>query len=272
MQSSAEGYDGRDAGNGTRTQTGRYDGRCADDLERRLDLRKVVVFDQVGSTLDVAHALAAEGAPAGTLVLADTQTAGRGRLGRSWRSERGAGVWLTLIERPARAAALDVLSLRIGLALAPVLDPFTGADVGPVGLKWPNDLYLKTGKVGGILIEARWREQTPEWVAIGVGINVRAPADEPRAAGLRGDVSRLDLLTAVIPDIRAAAANPNAVLTDAELAAYGTRDVAATRRCIEPVVGRVRGIDPSGALVVDPIEGGAPVTVRAGSLVLEEDR
>ena len=65
---------------------------------------------------------AAEGAPAGTLVVADAQTAGRGRSGRTWTSERGAGVWLTLIERPRDVDALDVLSLRVGLALAPALD------------------------------------------------------------------------------------------------------------------------------------------------------
>jgi BirA family biotin operon repressor/biotin-[acetyl-CoA-carboxylase] ligase len=251
-------------------QAGRYDGYRADDLERSLDLGKVVVFEQIGSTLDVAHALAAAGAPAGTLVLADAQTEGRGRMGRSWRSEPGAGIWLTLIERPVSASSLDVLSLRIGLALAPALDAFAGASPA-VRLKWPNDVYLKGGKVAGILVEARWREQAPEWVAIGVGINVRAPSAEPRAAGLGDGVSRVDVLTAAIRGIRAAAATTRATLDATELASFAERDMAAGRRCVEPIAGRVRGIDATGSLVVDPIDGGAAVAVRAGSLVLEEE-
>src|SRR5262245_11512084 len=110
---------------------------------------RLIEYDEVGSTLDVAHEMAADGAEAGTLIVAKAQTAGRGRMGRTWRSEPGAGIWLTLIERPADASALEVLSLRVGLAMAPVLDAFTDA---PIQLKWPNDLYLRDRKLAGILI------------------------------------------------------------------------------------------------------------------------
>jgi BirA family biotin operon repressor/biotin-[acetyl-CoA-carboxylase] ligase len=242
----------------------RYDGRTADELARSLALPRVVAFAEVGSTLDVAHVLAAEGALAGTLVIADAQTSGRGRLGRSWRSEAGAGVWLTLIERPRDVAALDVLSLRIGLALAPVLDTFAARRVQ---LKWPNDLYVGARKLGGILVEARWRDSAPEWVAIGVGINVRAPVSEARAAGLEGDVSRVEVLSRVVPAMRAAAARTGA-LDRSELEAFAARDAVAGRRCSAPVTGVVRGVDPSGALLVDV--GSEIVVIRAGSLVMEE--
>ena len=84
-------------------------------LARELGLPAVEIFETVGSTLDVAHERAAAGAAAGTLILAEEQTAGRGRQGRSWTSEPGAGIWLTLIERPKDRASLDVLSLRVGL-------------------------------------------------------------------------------------------------------------------------------------------------------------
>src|SRR3569833_2617721 len=100
---------------------------------------RLIEYDEVGSTLDVAHELAADGAEAGTLIVANTQHAGRGRLGRTWRSEPGAGIWLSLIARPADASALEVLSLRVCLALAPALDPFTNETKQT---KWPNDLYL----------------------------------------------------------------------------------------------------------------------------------
>jgi BirA family biotin operon repressor/biotin-[acetyl-CoA-carboxylase] ligase len=243
----------------------RYDGRTAEALAAELGVPRVVAFDEVGSTLDAAHELAASGALAGTLVVADAQTSGRGRMGRAWRSESGAGVWLTLIERPRDVAALDVLSLRIGLALAPVLDAFVAT---PVRLKWPNDLYVGTRKLGGVLVEVRWRESAPEWAAIGVGVNVRAPIGEPRATGLDTDASRAVLLTRMVPAMRAAAARTGA-LDRSELAAFASRDAVTGRRCREPVDGVIQGIDPSGALVVDV--GSQIAVVRAGSLVLEEE-
>ena len=243
----------------------RYDGCTGDELALSLGLPRVVAFAEVGSTLDVAHAVAADGAPAGTLVIADAQTSGRGRMGRTWRSEAGAGVWMTLIERPRDIAALDVLSLRIGLALAPVLDAFAGATVQ---LKWPNDLYVGARKLGGILVEARWRDSAPEWVAIGVGVNVRAPERESRAIGLDAQVSRIELLSRMLPPMRAAAAVIGP-LSRSELDAFASRDAVVGRRCREPVAGVVRGLDSSGALLVDV--GSEITVVRAGSLVMEEE-
>ena len=158
-----------------------YDGVNAATLERRLGLSRLAVFAEVPSTLDVAHALAADGAAAGTLVVADQQTAGRGRCGRSWSSQPGLGVWLTLVERPADATALEVLSLRLGLRAARALEPLAGR---PVQVKWPNDVYVDGGKLAGILVEARWRDQQVDWVAIGMGVNVQAPADQPGARTL----------------------------------------------------------------------------------------
>jgi BirA family biotin operon repressor/biotin-[acetyl-CoA-carboxylase] ligase len=248
----------------------------AERLRERLALPRVEYFDAIGSTLDAAHELAEQGAPAGTLVLAGAQTAGRGRMGRTWRSEPGAGLWLTLIERPADASGLDVLSLRIGLALAPALDPFAPSRVM---LKWPNDLYVDERKLAGILVEARWRDGAPEWLAIGVGINLRAPAAEPRAIALREDASRDDaardaVLAAVVPAIRAASAMTGA-LSPEECAAFAARDRAAGRACAEPVRGIVRGIDANGGLVIDvpsfDSANSETVVRRAGSLVLQEE-
>ena len=71
--------------------------------------------------------------------------------------------------------------MRVGLAAAEALDRFASE---PIRLKWPNDLYVDQGKVAGVLVEARWREQAVEWVAIGLGVNVKAPEDIEAAAGL----------------------------------------------------------------------------------------
>ena len=84
--------------------TATYDGATADSLAASLSLPRVVVLDQVPSTMDVANELASSGAPGGTLVLADTQLAGRGRAGRRWESRPGDGIWLTLLTIPLVAS------------------------------------------------------------------------------------------------------------------------------------------------------------------------
>ena len=242
----------------------RYDGKSASELAELLAAPRVELLEQVGSTMDVAHALAGQGTPDGTIVLADRQTAGRGRLGRSWRSEPGRGIWLTLIERPTDTSALDVLSLRVGLAAAAALDDFAPR---AISLKWPNDLYVGAGKLAGVLIEARWRDVRLDWLAIGFGLNVLPPPEE-RAEGLREGVSRVEVLAALVPALRSAAARRGA-LTREEVDAFAARDLAVGRRCSAPAEGVVAGITAAGALVVDTDAG--PLTFRAGSLVLSED-
>jgi BirA family biotin operon repressor/biotin-[acetyl-CoA-carboxylase] ligase len=239
----------------------------AEVIARELSLPRVELLESVGSTLDVAHQRAAEGAPAGTLILADTQTAGRGRQGRTWTSQPGAGIWLTLVERPTDRASLDVLSLRIGIGMAQALEPLIGE---PLRLKWPNDVYRGHGKLAGILVEARWRGQEPDWVAIGVGVNVRIPAGQPGASGLESTgVSRNDALLAIVPALRMAARVPGP-LTEDELEAFSERDLAHGRRISAPVEGLVQGIDASGALVV--LTSAGMTAIQAGSLVLSGDQ
>lgn len=215
--------------------------------------------------MDEAHRVAQDGSPAGTLVLADAQTGGRGRSGRSWASEPGAGAWMTLIERPRDPRALDVLALRVGVALAEALSPFCDA---PITLKWPNDVYVGQGKLAGILIEARWREAHPEWVAIGVGINRRVPVDYPAAAAIRSGVSREALLRAVLPAMRRAAAAVGH-LSPHECDQWATRDLSFGRSVHEPYVGQAVGIDASGALLIREPHG-TIVSARSGSLVFAD--
>jgi BirA family transcriptional regulator, biotin operon repressor / biotin---[acetyl-CoA-carboxylase] ligase len=242
----------------------RYDGWSAEALAQRLELPRVLLLETVGSTMDVAHELGQQGAPAGTLVLADEQTAGRGRKGQRWHSARGGGIWLTLLERPRDAGALDVLSLRLGTALAVALDPYAGA---AVGVKWPNDLFVGRGKLAGVLVEARWRAQRLDWVAIGFGVNVSG-SDHPTAASLRPGVSRSDVLQPVLRAMRAACGRHGSLQPD-ELEELARRDIARGRRSLEPAEGRVAGVDAQGQLVIDTDTG--PRAFRAGSLVLAED-
>jgi BirA family biotin operon repressor/biotin-[acetyl-CoA-carboxylase] ligase len=244
-------------------RSARIDGASAEDLARRLDLPRVALFHEVGSTLDVAHAMAPE-APSGTLIVADEQTAGRGRHGRRWASAPGAGLWLTLIERPNDARALDVLSLRCGLYAAESLDALAGA---PVQVKWPNDLYARDRKLAGILIETRWRGTAPDWVAIGFGLNIVAP-ELSTGIGLAAGITRLEALERVIPALRTAAA-ASRHLSTSELARWRERDIAMDRAVTAPVAGTARGISPTGELLIADTAGHISAH-RTGSLTFSE--
>ena len=236
-----------------------YDGLAASALAERLGIPAVLLFDQVGSTLDVAHRVAPDAA-SGTLVLADEQTAGRGRQGRRWTSAPGAGIWLTLVERPTDGRALDVLSLRCGLYAAEALDALAEA---PIGVKWPNDLYVGDRKLAGILIETRWRGTAPDWVAIGFGLNVVAP-DVATGVGLRPGVSRVAALDLLVPALRRAAAT-SGHLGDDELARWNARDIAVQGIVTSPAAGRAAGISSQGELLIRDAAG-ALTRHRTGSL------
>lgn len=234
-------------------------------LAKEMNLPAIAYREQVSSTMDVAHGLAEGGAPAGTVVVANRQEAGRGRAGKSWQSDAGAGLWCTLIERPTDARALDVLALRAGLALADALTPLVD---GPVQLKWPNDLLVRERKLAGILIEVRWRDGQPEWVALGLGVNRRATAAFPDAACVRSDVSRDVLLTVVIPPLRQASAQTGP-LARAECEAWAARDVMRGRHVRAPVEGVVQGISPDGAVLIVDADGIVRAS-RSGSLVVSD--
>ena len=170
---------------------------------------------------------------------------------------------MTLIERPRDREMLDVLALRLGLALAAALDPFVSSGVR---LKWPNDLFVGAGKLAGILVEARWREDVVDWVAIGVGVNMRVPAEFVGAASVQSEVSRADLLLAMVPRMRAASAGTGVLSAD-ELRAWSARDVSVGRSISAPIAGVVQGIAANGALLVRSVGKGTVESARSGSLV-----
>ncbi len=248
------------------TESARYDGENETSLASLLGVPRIAIATSLPSTMDAAHSLAEEGASAGTIVLADAQERGRGRSGKSWVSGAGQGIWMTLLERPVDAGSLEVLSLRIGLAAAATLDAFVDAH-DAVRLKWPNDLMTPHGKLGGVLVEVRWRASRPEWVAIGIGVNMALPPGVTQAAALGASVSRVDVLRQLVPAMRHAASE-RGVLTPNELSAFDRRDWARGRAALAPARGVVRGITPSGALVLE--REGAHETFASGSLILED--
>jgi BirA family transcriptional regulator, biotin operon repressor / biotin---[acetyl-CoA-carboxylase] ligase len=216
----------------------------------------IVWADRVGSTQDMLHAMAADGATDGTAVTAVEQTDGRGSRGRSWRSPRG-GLWLSVLSRPQAPMPAEALSIRVALAVAGALER---RGVDGVQLKWPNDLILDGRKLGGILSEARWSGDRLGWIAVGVGINVANEVPEELAKTAIALSERLpdarpsELALPVIAAVRAAAVLTGP-LTAAERAAFARRDWLAGRGLSSPVVGTAAGIEPDGALRVRRTDG-----------------
>ena len=229
---------------------------------------RLMRFERVGSTMDVVHELAEQGATAGTTVIAGEQLTGRGARGRTWHSPPG-GLWMSVLYRPPVIGALEVISLRVGLALATALDPFAPM---PLQLKWPNDLILLGRKVGGILCEARWQGGEPGWVAVGVGLNVRnqVPAELEAVATSLGQHLPELLLDDLISPVAAALSRIDLQterLSPSELDQFASRDWLLGRQIREPLLGTVAGLAPDGTLVVRTADGWDR-SLRTGSVEL----
>ncbi len=130
-----------------------------------------------GSTNADAHRLGEDGAPHGTLVVAESQTQGKGRQGRDWISPTGQGIYATLLLRPSGLAVEDtpLLTLLAAVAAVEAINR-TCPGLGP-SIKWPNDILVRQRKVAGILSEAAYAGQTLDFVLVGIGINVNTPVE-----------------------------------------------------------------------------------------------
>ncbi len=231
----------------------------------------IVRLGRVASTLDIVHSLAEGGAVHGTAIVADEQEGGRGSRGRSWLSPRG-GLWLSSLFKSDTAPAVEVLSLRVGLAVAAVVERVSRAQ--PVRLKWPNDLMLADRKLGGVLCEARWQGQSLAWVAIGIGINVANAIPEDLAdraialAELAPDIQPGDLAEPLARAVCELEPGEATELSPTDLAAYAARDWLQGRALLSPEAGTALGIAPDGALLVTRSDGSI-ARCRAGSVVLQ---
>jgi BirA family biotin operon repressor/biotin-[acetyl-CoA-carboxylase] ligase len=233
-----------------------YDNLDAAEIGRRTGATLVELRDRVGSALDVAHELAAAGAPHGLLVLANEQTAGRGRGGRSWHSPAGGGLWAVALLRPAVAPSSGALAIRVGLLTVQAVE-----EVAPRAaprLKWPNDLMVRGRKAGGVLCEARWQGARLGWVAVGIGINVKGPVApdlKQSAIALKdaeAQLTRVRLLEALAPRLWDAAAP--AVLERGEREAFLRYQWPAPGGAGDGEPGSL-GVDEDGALLVPAADG-----------------
>ena len=247
-------------------------------VERRLRTRylgrNLLYLDTTSSTQDVARAEAERGGPVGTAVLAEEQTAGRGRLGRAWVSPAGKNIYVTLVMRPP-APKLRVLSIVSPLAIAEVLE---GIGLTP-RLKWPNDVLVGGRKIAGILIETELSGDAVKYALVGIGLNVNFDVEAtPEIADiatsvrreLGRDASREELLAALL----------NAFEARYEQALEGEAVFQAWRSRLETLGRRVRAtlgerveegvaedVDAEGNLLVRRDDGSLAV-VEAGDVTL----
>lgn len=140
------------------------------ELSTKIVGKEVIYMDVVSSTNTVAKEKAAQGYSEGMVIIADQQTAGKGRLGRSWESPPGTGIWLSIVLRPEISPPeAPFITILAALAVARALEKTVG--ITP-GIKWPNDIVLEKAKVCGILTEMSAEMERINYIIVGIGINV----------------------------------------------------------------------------------------------------
>ena len=230
-------------------------------------IQRIVVFGTVGSTQDEAASLALAGAPAGTLVVAAAQTAGRGRVGRSWHSPSG-GMYASLVLRPAEPPSRwPVLAVMAGTALAEAL---SGSGVLAVTVKWPNDVLVGGRKVAGLLAESHAEDG---FAVLGLGLNVLLDRDLP--PGIRDIATDLGSHVPASADATEVCAGALAAIAAACIdgsTGLVLDPLRASRwldRSREVAVAGVRGwpagITAEGELVLD-VPGGTSVRISMGEV------
>lgn len=225
---------------------------------------QVHVFAALDSTNDTAAALGRSGAPEGTLVIADRQTRGKGRLGRKWDSRPGLGLWFSVLLRPEmdvrRAAGLSMVG-AVGVASALREGYHLSAEV-----KWPNDVMVGTRKICGILAEGAVTGDAMDFAVLGIGINVlHSEQDFPE--DLRAKATSVSLETGK--------AVPRVEVLAGVAAALESRYVAFKRRGFASVRPELLGISPLIGTSVrvtagrDRLEGTAVDIDENGALIVE---
>lgn len=257
----------------------------ADDLMARLGETRVIgrdvkVFQATTSTNDVVEKLARDGVPEGVVVFAESQTRGRGRLGRKWASPPGKGLWFSVLLRPQLAPrAVTQLTVAAATSLRRAIEAQTGLRPS---IKWPNDILLSGGKTAGILTELSAELDRVRFATIGIGVDVNcAAADFPAevrgratslAAELGRPVARAELAVAILRefdrDYERVHSGGFAALADEWEAHCGTigRQIVV-RAGDREIHGRAESLGEDGALLLrtehgllEPVVGGDVTT------------
>jgi BirA family biotin operon repressor/biotin-[acetyl-CoA-carboxylase] ligase len=239
--------------------------------------KRIHHFFRTDSTNRVALDLGHAGEPEGALVIAEEQTAGRGRIGRTWHSERATGIYATLLLRPKLAPVqAPLLTMMAGLSARTAITESTGLTVD---VKWPNDLLVSGKKIGGILTEMHAEPSQVRFIIVGIGINVnqdKFPADIAAVAtSLRAasgkTQSRADILIRLLREFEndynrfLQEGTASVVKRFEEVSSYARGKRVQVTNGNETFTGVTAGLAPEGLLRVKP-DGGELVTVVAGDV------
>ena len=244
----------------------------------KLALGEIKYFDSIGSTNDEALAWAAADVPDLSLIIADEQTAGRGRLDRKWFTPRETALAFSLVLRPT-GEEKPFLSRVVGLAALAVAKTLQKLGLA-AQIKWPNDVLIAGRKVCGILIESVWSGEDIDCVVIGIGVNVLQGSVPPGESLLFPSTSLQDALgypperLEVLHDILAAFIEIRQRITSDEfirdwknLLAFRGELVQVEATAAPATVGLVTGLEPDGSLQLKN-EHGETITVRFGDVRL----
>lgn len=235
---------------------------------------KLLRFKRIASTNTKAYLLAQQGAAEWTVVVSEVQTKGRGRGGKSWESPRG-GLWFSVILRPViKASKAGLLQILAAVGTREAIEKETGEKIR---VKWPNDLVLDDGKLGGILVETKIVKGAVSFAIVGIGVNVnQAERSLPQGAvSLYSITSRKvgvgRLLTGIIESLESRCLeleNPSRLLSEwwencvhreKRVQVEGPKDV---------LNGISKGIDENGQLLLETTPG-APVKISQGTLTVQ---
>ena len=239
--------------------------------------KRVFHFFKTDSTNRVALELGHAGEPEGAVVLAEEQTAGRGRAGRKWHSERAAGIYATLLLRPKLAPVqAPLLTMMAGLSAHTAVQAVTGLEVD---LKWPNDLLIQGKKVGGILTEMHAEPGQIRFVIVGIGLNVnqeKFPGELANTAtSLRAETgkpqSRMELLVRLLREFESDYNRfvhegvASVVARFESISSYAKGKRVRVTNGTESYAGTTAGLGPEGLLQVQR-DDGRMMTVIAGDV------
>lgn len=233
-------------------------------LKTRTFGSKIYSFETLDSTNNCAKAVAGVGAKEGTVVIAELQTAGRGRLGRPWISNANENLTFSVVVRPRLTGEeLNLLPLYAAVAVADAIEKVTTLRVE---CKWPNDLLINKRKVAGILIEGSFKENQADYVIIGVGINVNQvdfPQDlAQKATSLRleagQEVDRTRLFREVLRSLES---------QYSEGGKRGFRTILPTWLSRSTMIGKPIALSQQGTIIGGVVKG----LTSEGGLILQTD-
>lgn len=245
---------------------------------KSLGKQSIYHYDSIESTNDKAYELAEKGEAEGTIVIAETQTRGKGRIGRKWISPRSGGIYTSLILRPdAETDEIPAVTLIAGIAIIKAIKKTCGIEAK---MKWPNDILIDGRKVCGILTEIKAQPDRVDFLVLGIGINVNtAPGKLPKeATSLKektgSDISRMELLKHVLEEvekdyIRFSKKGFSSLRGECKKASMVIGQHVKIEEHHRSVEGRAVDIDEKGALTIK-LKDGSLKRIFSGDVILSK--